>query len=204
MKNLAAPALVSILVLFSGAATAQGANSLPEEAKIHYPRGEAPFYVRVRSYARHLDRLYEPDIDPSAKNREAAAIGIDVVELELIRAVLSGYRDREQQARAEGWRQECIPMLRGDPISEEQARAAFERLDDDGWKEVVADQTLDELENRRGAAIADKVRQRIIAQGEAIEFTTSAWAKVIELGRGGLFVSHMMIECGTHPDYPKR
>jgi hypothetical protein len=204
MKSLAAPALVSLLVLLSGAAAAaQWADPHPAEASVRYPRGEAPFYVRVRSYARQLERGFERNAS-SIKQYEMDALGVDATELEAIYIVLSGHDEREDAARMEGWRQECIPMLRGDAITEAQARAAFVRRDDIAWREEVAEQTLKDLENRSGAAIAEKVRQRIISEGEHIDFTRSDWTKTIELGRGGLFVSHMMIECGTHPDYPKR
>lgn len=203
MKNRSALFLTSILMLVAGAAAAQWANPHPEAANVQYQRGDAPFYVRVRSYARHLERFFEPG-NQYVVQSELSALDVDLAELEAINAVLSRYRGLEDEVRLERWRQECVPMLRGEPVTEEQARAAFERHDDEAWRAAVAEQVMAELATQRGAAVAGKVRQHIVERGESIKFSRNLMAKTIELGRGGLFVSHMMIECGTHPDYPPR
>ena len=165
---------------------AAGASVIPDSALTKYEYGEAPFYVRVRSYARKLNRAFTRPIE-AFKTQEMNAIGVSSDDLEQINIYLKAFSDQQKSGWSAALRAKC-QELGSRSLGDEEAKVFVMELDNrEAALDKLSGESMAAIANDLGEDVRGRVEARIAAEGEKIVFTKVNLSKQIEMDGGSSF-----------------
>lgn len=172
---------------------APDSSVIPDAALMKYAYGEAPFYVRVRSYARNLNRAFERKINV-LQAQEMNALGVSRDDLEQIYVHLQSFCDKQGESWGKVLKEKCQEAGRRSP-GDEEARAFVLELDNrEADLNKLAEESMAAIADDLGEEVRSKVEARITDEGESIVFTKVDLGKQIEMS-GGKFSAYIDSQC---------
>lgn len=170
------------------------ASIIPDAALIKYGIGNAPFHVRLRSYARNLDRAFSRNI-VTALDHEAQQLNLPRDDLEHLNNLLKDYKNQQDQDWHSAVDNECLALNQED-ISNQEAQAAVARIDDNLARlDAIATDILHNIGNEFDEPFVTLLTAHIIAAGNSIDFTKVDLAKQIGMTAQSDFVAWLRGQC---------
>lgn len=173
--------------------SAAGSSVIPDAALKKYEYGEAPYYVRVRSYARRLNRAFTRPIE-AFQTQEMKALGLSTDELEQVSIHLQAFHDQQQDSWSGALREMCQEATQRS-LGNDEAKAFVAELDNrEEDLNKLANESMGAIANDLGEDVRSRVEARIAEEGERIVFTKVETSKQIELD-GGNFSAYINSQC---------
>jgi hypothetical protein len=173
--------------------TATGSSVIPDAALKKYGYGEAPFYVRVRTYARKLNRAFVRPIE-AFQVQEMNALGVSLDDLEQVNIYLQAFGDQQQDSRSDALMAKCQEASQRS-LGNDEAKAFVTELDNrEAELNRFANESMAAIANQLGDDVRSKLEARITEVGESIVFTKVDISKQIEMG-GGNFSAYINSQC---------
>lgn len=170
-------------------------NAISQEAVIQYERGAAPFYANLQTYANYLFHHYRGQ-NNLALTREASALGLTVDDIESITLTLYKLIDRSSADWNDMLLELCIPILRGEDVSNDYAHDAISTLDNSTERRnALAEDVMAEVRDTWGDEVYEKLHNHVNEYGKSVEFSKIDLVKDIEIRQNGDFLGYLTAQC---------
>jgi tetrahydromethanopterin S-methyltransferase subunit G len=168
-----------------------------EDSKIRVAKGFAPLYVRAQVYANYLEAGFSQD-SKIFFDVEASKLLLNPQDFNWVIHKLQSVITRDAESKRNRLLQECIPVLGGDSVSNQEAREVVERIDNyESYSNEIVENIIQEIGSELGEDAAKVLRARIFEFGSAVMFTKVDMIKFIDQTLGGDFVGYLNNRCAT-------